>query len=78
MTEMTTKQRATLLLRKYDHMRKELREVERELSKVVAAYGREAGYWGLSKDMFRIQLDNEEAARLEDQADRHAWERQHG
>ena len=77
-----TKQRATLLLRKYDHMRKELREIERDLSRMCTEYGRETGHWGFNKDHLRIQLDNEakaeEAARLENQADRHAWERQHG
>lgn len=78
MTEMTTKQRATLLLRKYDHMRKELREVERELSKEVTAYGREQGIWGFTKDMFRIRLEAEEAARLENQAAQSAWEAAQG
>lgn len=76
MTEnLTTKQRATLLLRKYDQLRKELRETERELAKAVTAYGKETGYWGLSKDHFRIQLDNEARLRLEDAADRDAWEK---
>lgn len=75
MTEMTTKQRATILLRKYDLLRKDLRETERELAKAVTAYGKETGYWGLSKDMFRIQLENEERVRLEDAAERDAWER---
>lgn len=75
MTEMTTKQRAAMLLRKYDLLRKDLRETERELAKAVTAYGKETGYWGLSKDMFRIQLENEERVRLEDAAERDAWER---
>lgn len=61
MNDMTTKQRATLLLRKYDHMRRELRETERELSKLCTEYGREEGIWGFQKDHLRIQLQNEEA-----------------
>lgn len=75
MNDLTTKQRAALLLRKYDLLRKDLRETERELAKAVTAYGRETGYWGMSKDHFRIQLDNEERLRLEDAADRDAWEK---
>lgn len=79
MTEMTenltTKQRATLLLREYDQMRARIRTVERELARAVTAYGKETGYWGLNKDHFRIQLDNEAKLRLEDAADRDAWEK---
>lgn len=75
MNNMTNKQRATQLLRKYDEMRRELRETERELAKVVTAYGKETGYWGLNKDHFRIQLQSEENMRLEDAAERDAWER---
>lgn len=74
MTEMTTKQRAAMLLREYDEMRARIRIVERDLAKAVTAYGKETGYWGLSKDMFRIQLENEERVRLEDAAERDAWE----
>lgn len=75
MNNMTNKQRATQLLRKYDEMRRELRKTERELAKAVTAYGKETGYWGLNKDHFRIQLQNEENMRLEDAAERDAWER---
>jgi hypothetical protein len=75
MNNMTTKQRATMLLRKYDDMRREIRDVERDLAKAVTDYGKETGYWGLSKDHFRIQLQNEERMRLEDAAERDAWER---
>lgn len=76
MTEnLTTKQRATLLLREYDQMRARIRTVERELARAVTAYGKETGYWGLNKDHFRIQLDNEAKLRLEDAADRDAWEK---
>ena len=77
MSNLTTKQRATLLLRKYDQLRKELRETERELARAVTAYGKETGYYGLSKDHFRIQIDNEDRLRLEDAADRDAWEKAH-
>lgn len=78
MNNMTTKQRATMLLRKYDEMRREIRDVERDLAKAVTDYGKETGYWGLSKDHFRIQLQNEARMRLEDAAERDAWERAHG
>ena len=75
--DLTTKMRAAVLLRKYDQIRAEMRVTEQELSKAVTAYGRETGYWGLNKDHFRIQLDNEERMRLEDAAERNAWERAH-
>lgn len=75
MQNMTTKQRATLLLRKYDQMRKEIRETERQLARACTDYGRETGHWGFNKDHLRIQLDNEERLRLEDAADRDAWEK---
>lgn len=74
MTEMTTKQRAAMLLREYDEMRARIRIVERDLAKAVTAYGKETGYWGLSKDMFRIQLENEERIRIEAQAEQAMWE----
>lgn len=77
MTEMTKKMQAALLLRKHDQLRRELRIVEQELAKAVTAYGRETGHWGLNKDHFRIQLDNEERIRLEDAAERDAWEKAH-
>ena len=77
MTEMSNKMQATLLLRKYDQLRRELRVTEQSLSKAVTTYGRETGHWGLTKDHFRIQLDNEERMRLEDAADRDAWEKAH-
>jgi hypothetical protein len=74
MTELSTKLKAALLLRKYDQLRQDLRATEQELGKAVAAYGRETGLWGLNKDHFRIQLDNEERIRTEQAAERHAWE----
>lgn len=75
MNDLTTKQRAALLLRKYDQMRKEIRIIERDLAKACTEYGRETGHWGFNKDHLRIQLDNEERLRLEDAADRDAWEK---
>lgn len=77
MKKPTTKQRATLLLREYDLLRKRLRETERELAKAVTTYGREQGYWGLTKDAFRIQIEQEEAVRIEMQAAQDAWEKAH-
>lgn len=74
MNTMTTKQRAALLLRKYDSLRKELRETERDLAKACTTYGRETGHWGFTKDHLRIQLDNEERARIEAQAEQSMWE----
>jgi hypothetical protein len=73
--DLTNKMRAAVLLRKYDQLRGELRTTERELAKAVAAYGVETGYWGLNKDHFRIQLDNEERIRMELAAERDAWEK---
>lgn len=78
MENLTTKQRATLLLREYDEMRARLRIVERELAKAAAEYGRETGHWGFNKDHLRIQLQNEENARIEAQADQSVWERSNG
>ena len=75
MNDLTTKQRAALLLRKYDQMRREIRIIERDLAKACTEYGRETGHWGFNKDHLRIQLDNEERLRLEDAADRDAWEK---
>ena len=75
MTEMTTKQRAAMLLREYDELRGRIRSIERDLAKAVTDYGKETGYYGLSKDMFRIQLDNEERIRIEMLAERDAWEK---
>jgi hypothetical protein len=73
--DLSTKLQAAILLRKYDQLRMELRTIERELAKAVTAYGRETGHWGLTKDHFRIQLDNEERIRLEVAAERDAWEK---
>lgn len=73
--DLSNKMRAAVLLRKYDQLRRELRTTEIELSKAVTTYGRETGHWGLSKDHFRIQLDNEERIRMEQAAERDAWEK---
>jgi len=72
--ELPTKLKAKILLRKYDRLRAELRTTEQELGKAVATYGRETGLWGLNKDHFRIQVQNEERIRLEQEAERNAWE----
>lgn len=73
--DLSTKLQAAILLRKHDQLRGELRTIERELAKAVTAYGRETGHWGLTKDHFRIQLDNEERIRMEQAAERDAWEK---
>lgn len=75
MNDLTTKQRAALLLRKYDQMRREIRIIERDLARACTEYGRETGHWGFNKDHLRIQLENEARLRLEDAADRDAWEK---
>jgi len=75
---MTTKQRASLLLRRYDLLRRELRDTERDLAKACTTYGRECGVWGFNKDHLRIQLDSEERTRIEMLAEQNAWERAHG
>jgi hypothetical protein len=77
-TPTSTKQQALILLRKYDEMKKEIRNVERDLAKAVTIYGREQGLWGFNKDMFRIRMEQEASMRLEDAADRDAWEKSNG
>ena len=78
-SDLSIKMKATVLLRKYDRLRKELRETELELGKAVTAYGRETGRWGLTKDHFRSELEREaESAQLEIAAERDAWEKAHG
>lgn len=76
------KKKAAKLLRKYDETRAKLRELEKELDAACTAYGREANYLWLSPDKFRVILITEqeqrERARLDRQADEHAWEKQHG
>jgi len=83
-----TKQRAIKLLRKYDQAKRDLRALEAELQAACYEYGREQGYIGwFHRDNLRTTLLVEEeqkakrkaeADRLEQQAERHAWERAHG
>lgn len=70
---MTTKLKAKILLRRYDELRKKLRETELELGKAVTDYARETGRWALSKDHFRSEIEREE--RLEQAAERNDWEK---
>lgn len=55
----TMKKHAAKMLKRYDAMRKEMRELERELHKEVTAYGKATGRWGFNKDHFRIELEME-------------------
>ncbi len=75
MPEVSVKQRATTLLRRYDALRLELRTVERELSVAVVDYARDTGRWALSRDHFRSELEREE--QLEQAAERNDWEKAH-
>ena len=76
--DLSTKMKATVLLRRYDQLRKELRETELELGKAVTDFARETGRWCLSKDHFRSELEREALVRLEIAAERDAWEKAHG
>jgi hypothetical protein len=76
--DLSTKMKATVLLRRYDQLRKQLRETELELGKAVTAHARETGRWALSRDHFRSDLEREELVRLEQAAERNDWERAHG
>lgn len=73
MPEVNTKLKAITLLRRYDHLRKELRITEHELGKAVTEYARETGRWALSKDHFRSEIERE--AQLEQAAERNDWEK---
>ena len=78
-SDLNTKMKATVLLRRYDQLRRQLRETEYELGPAVAQYGIETGRRGLSKDHFRSELEREaESAQLEIAAERDAWEKAHG
>lgn len=70
---MTTKLKAKILLRRYDELRKKLRDTELELGKAVTEYARDTGRWCLSKDHFRSELEREE--QLEQAAQRNDWEK---
>lgn len=88
MAKLTTKERATKLLRKYDQAKRDLRALEAELQAACHEYGREQGYLGwFHYESLRTTLIVEEeqeakrkaeADRLEQQADRHEWEKAHG
>jgi hypothetical protein len=77
MKDLPTKLKAAITLRKYDKLRQDLRATEYELGKLVTEYARESGRWGLSKDHFRSELEREaeERNRLEQAAERNAWEK---
>ena len=74
-TDLSTKMKAAVLLRRYDQLRRQLRETELELGKAVTEYARDTGRWALSKDHFRSELEREELIRLEIAAERDAWEK---
>ena len=68
MTKEQKKERATLLLRKYDFARREMRKLENDLHKAVREYAKADGcYVGMTKDTFRIHLQMEKE-RLEREA----------
>lgn len=73
MPEVSVKAKATALLRRYDQLRKELRETEQELGRAVTDYARDTGRWCLSKDHFRSEMERE--AQLEQAAERNDWEK---
>ena len=77
-SDLSIKMKAAVLLRKYDQLRRQLRETEQELGKAVTEYARDTGRWALSKDHFRSELEREEQIRLEIAAERDAWEKAHG
>jgi hypothetical protein len=74
-SDLSTKMKAAVLLRRYDLLRKQLRETEQELGKAVTDFARETGRWALSKDHFRSELEREELVRLEIAAERNDWEK---
>lgn len=65
MTEdIKEKQRkASLLLRRYDKLRSELRLLETELSYACSDYGRATGRWGFNRDHLRLEIEQEQAKR---------------
>ena len=77
-SDLSTKMKAAVLLRRYDQLRRQLRETEYELGPAVAEYGIQTGRRGLSKDHFRSELEREELTRLEIAAERDAWEKANG
>jgi hypothetical protein len=75
MPEVSVKAKAAALLRRYDQLRRELRETEYELGPAVTEYGIQTGRRGLSKDHLRSELEREE--QLEQAAERNDWEKAH-
>ena len=73
MSEVSLKVKAITLLRRYDQLRKELRETELELGKAVTEFAIDTGRWALSKDHFRSEIERE--ALLEQAAERNDWEK---
>ncbi len=61
---MSNRKEAAALLRKYDKMRRELRELEHELAKAAAEYGRSTGRWGFTRDHLRSELEREKLGRV--------------
>lgn len=60
---MTKEKREALrLLKKYDKLRAELRQLEPQLNKACADYGRTIGAWGYRADHLRMELTREEKA----------------
>ena len=57
-TKTTTEETepAIILLRRYDELRREMMQVERELGKAAADYGRARGWWGFTRDHLRNHI----------------------
>ena len=55
-TDNQEQEHAIVLLRRYDKLKAELMQVERELGKAAADYGRVRGWWGFSRDHLRNHL----------------------
>ena len=56
---LSKKDYAVTLLRRYDQLRRELREIEHKTAAAAAAYGKELGYSGFTKDMLLNRLNQE-------------------
>jgi len=56
---LSKKDYAVTLLRRYDQLRRELREIEHKTAAAATAYGKELGYYGFTKDMLRNRLNQE-------------------
>ncbi len=53
------KRQVTSMLRRYDRLKDELADLERDLNKAVADYGVSTGRWCFNKDQFRAELERE-------------------